>query len=262
MDLQLKGHVAIVQGASKGIGRGIAEALAAEGCDLVVTARTPDTLAAAAREIAARHGVRVEPIAQDSADVAAMPSLVEKAVAALGRLDIIVANSGGPSPGGFRDLAIEQWRAAAELVLLSPVALLRAALPHLESSPAPRFLVVTSSSTREPVVGLTLSNTLRPGVVGLIKTLALELGPKGICCHSLAPGRIDTDRLAAVIARQATIGNKSTDDVKAAMLGSIPLGRLGTTTDFGNVAAFLASPKAGYLTGLNLLIDGGLVKSI
>ena len=262
MDLQLKGHVAIVQGASKGIGRGIAEALAAEGCNLVLTARTPDTLEAAALDIATRHGVIAEPMAMDSAEIAALPSVVSKAIAGFGRLDIIVANSGGPAPGGFRDLAIEQWRAAAELVLISPVALLQAALPYLERSPAPRFFVVTSSSTREPVVGLTLSNTLRPGVVGLIKTLALELGPRGICCHSLAPGRIDTDRLAAVIQRQATIGNKSTDDVRAAMLGSIPLGRLGTTGDFGNVTAFLASPRASYLTGLNILIDGGLIKSI
>lgn len=262
MDLHLKGHTAIIQGASKGIGRGIAEALAAEGCNVMITARTAETLATAGREIAARHGVRVETMALDSADLGAMPGLVNKTTAAFGRLDIVVANSGGPPPGGFRDLTMEQWRGASDLVLLSPVALLHAALPHLEKSPAPRFMVVTSSSTREPVVGLTLSNALRPGIVGLIKTLALELGAQGICCHSLAPGRIDTDRLAAVIQRQATIGNKSTDDVRAAMLGSIPLGRLGTTADFGNVAAFLASPRAGYLTGLNLLIDGGLIKSM
>lgn len=262
MDLGIAGHVAIVQGATKGIGRGIAEALAAEGVDLVLTARTAEALDATAKEIAARSGRRVVFEAADSADLSAVPRIVEKARATFGRVDIVVCNSGGPAPGGVLDLAPEQWRAANELLFLSPVTLLKEALPLLEKSPAPRLFVVTSSSTREPVMGLTLSNTFRPGVAGLIKTLAQELAAKRVRCHCLSPGRIDTERLAKVFAVQAQKRGVEPSEVREASIASIPAGRIGSPADMGSVAAFLSSPKADYLTGMNWLIDGGLVKTI
>lgn len=262
MDLELKGRVAIVQGASKGIGLGIADALAAEGCRLVLAARGEGPLLAAQEDLARRHRVEVASCVADSADPATAHRLADLARRTFGRLDIVVANSGGPPPGGFEELGTEQWRAAFELVLLAPVELLRAAVPLLRQSDAPRFLVVTSSSTREPVQGLTLSNTFRPGIVGLVKTLSAEMGPWGLRVHSLAPGRIDTDRLGAVIDRQAEMGGVPADEVRAGMLGTIPAGRLGTPADLGSAAAFLCSTRADYLNGLNLLVDGGLVKSL
>jgi len=262
MDLLIKDHVAIVQGASRGIGRGIAEALAAEGCNLVITGRDESSLNKAAKEIASPHGIRVETVSADSGNIAESDRIVHAAKEAFGRLDIIVANSGGPPPGAFRDLTIDQWRAAAELLIVSPVALLQAALPLLEQSPAPRFFVVTSSSSRQPVDGLTLSNTYRPGVMGLLKTLASELGPKGVCCHSLAPGRIDTSRLKSVIDMQAKRAGKSPEAIRDGMIASVPIGRLGQPADLGSLAAFLSSPLAGYLTGQNWLVDGGLVRTI
>ncbi len=173
-----------------------------------------------------------------------------------------MANSGGPPAGTFHDLTLDQWRSGAELLLVSPVALLKAALSTLEKSPSPRFFVITSSSSRQPVDGLTLSNTYRPGVVGLVKTLAGELAPKGICCHSLAPGRIDTARLQSVIEMQAERAMADPSAIRGAMVASIPLGRIGKPADLGNLAAFLSSPLAGYLTGQNWLVDGGLIRAI
>jgi len=262
MDLKIKHHVALIQGASRGIGRGIANALAAEGCDLAITGRDEASLSKAAGEITSAHGVRVLPLVADSSSVAEVEESLSRTAKEFGRLDILVANSGGPPPGSFSTLTMDQWRAAAELLIVSPVALLGAAMPHLERSPAPRFFVVTSSSSRQPVDGLTLSNTYRPGVMGLIKTLAIELGPVGVCCHSLAPGRIDTSRLAAVIKMQAERAQVAADDIRESMVASIPVGRLGTPADLGSLAAFLSSPLASYLTGQNWLVDGGLVRTI
>ncbi|MDK2973365.1 MAG: 3-oxoacyl-[acyl-carrier protein] reductase [Candidatus Sumerlaeota bacterium] len=262
MDLQLTGHAAIVQGGSAGIGRGIAESLAAEGCDIVLAARNAAPLEKAAAEIAAASGRRVVCETADSADLASAERLVERARSEFGRLDILVCNSGGPAPGKAMDLASEQWIDAAHLLIASPVALLKAAMPLLERSPAPRFFVVTSSSTCQPVAGLTLSNVYRPGVVGLIKTLADELGASGLRCHSLAPGRVDTQRLANVIAMQARNAGKEPEAVRKDLLATIPAGRLGEPADLGALAAFLASPKADYLTGGNWLVDGGFIKCL
>lgn len=262
MDFNLKGHVAVVQGASKGIGRGIAQVLAEEGCDLVISSRTAGPLEAAAKEIAASTGRRVIAVAADSGNHAEAVQAIARAEKEFGRLDILLCNSGGPPAGGIRDLKPEQWAAAASLLIGGPAALLSAALPLLAKSPAPRFFVVTSSSTRQPVAGLTLSNTFRPGLVGLIKSLAEELAPEKVRCHSIAPGRIDTDRLDHLIKVQSQKFSKTEDEIRSAMIASIPAGRLGAGRDLGNLVAFLASEKADYLTGGNWMVDGGLVKSL
>lgn len=262
MDLRLTGHVAIVQGASRGLGRGIAQALAAEGCDLVLSARTEGPLRETAAAISQASGRRVVPIAGDSSDLNFAKTLVEAAKTYLGRLDILVANSGGPPPGGILDLTDAHWAAASELLLASPARLIREALPHLRESPAPRVFIVTSSSTRQPVPGLTLSNTFRPALCGLVKTLSEELARDRVRIHSLAPGRFDTDRLQEVIHMQAGRAGKTPDQITEAMLASIPAGRLGEPIELGHLAAFLASPLADYLTGGNWLIDGGLIRAI
>ncbi|MEQ8821856.1 MAG: SDR family oxidoreductase [Sumerlaeia bacterium] len=262
MDLEITGHAAIVQGASKGIGLGIARSLVEEGAHVLLTGRTEGPLASAAGELAALGRGRAEYAVCDSGDPAASASLAARAAKLFGRLDIVVCNSGGPPPGNFADLGLDAWRGASELLLISPVALLQAALPHLRKSPAGRFFVVTSSSTKAPIPGLTLSNVLRPGVLGLIKSLSQELAPHGICCHSLAPGRIDTDRLAMLFEKQATAAGISAAEQRQRVERSIPAGRLGATRDLGSLAAFLCSPQASYLNGGNWLVDGGLISSL
>ncbi|MCC6546357.1 SDR family oxidoreductase [Candidatus Sumerlaeota bacterium] len=262
MDLELKGHVALVQGASKGIGRGIAESLAAEGCHLFLTARSHDPLKKTAEEIAAKHGVRVHFHQADSANLSEIPSLLKVIETDFGRLDIIVCNSGGPPAGGIKDLTPEQWSEAGKLLLAAPAYMLQLALPLLRRSPAPRFFIVTSSSTRVPVAGLTLSNTFRPGIVGLIKSLTDELAADRVCCHSIAPGRFDTDRLSHLIKVQSEKFQKTQDQVRDEMVAAIPAGRLGDVADIGNLVAFLSARKSDYLRGGNWLVDGGLVKGI
>lgn len=262
MNLDITHHAAIIQGASKGLGRGIAEALAAEGVDLLLTARNMEALATVAAELSAKHGVRAVAMALDSADPGAPQALCSRAMTEFGRLDILVCNSGGPPPGTLRDLHAAQWIAAAQLLLAAPAMLLKEALPLLAKSPAPRFFVVTSSSSKEPVPGLLLSNSMRPGLVGFIKSIAAELASEHICCHSIAPGRFDTDRLGHVIDMQAKKSGRTPEEVRAAMIAAIPAGRLGDPIDLGNLVAFLASPKASYMTGQNWLVDGGLVRAI
>ncbi len=262
MDLRLRGHAAIVQGASRGLGRAIAQALAAEGCDLLLSARTPGPLEAAAQAIASATGARVHAIACDSAAPDAPALLVAAARESFGRLDIMVCNSGGPPAGGIRDLSDAQWAAACELVVLGPVRLVREALPLLSHSPAPRLLIVTSSSTRQPVPGLTLSNTFRPAVAGLVRTLAEELAPERVRVHSLAPGRFDTDRLRHLFQVQAEKAGTTPGAIREGMIRTIPAGRLGEPAEFAALAAFLASPLADYMTGGNWLVDGGLVRCV
>lgn len=262
MDLRIKGHAAIVQGGSKGIGRGIAEALAAEGVSLLLAARGTEALEQAKSEIAAQHGVRVETMPADSADISAQPRLVEAAREAFGRLDIVVLNSGGPKPGTFAALDDADWRAAADLLVGGPVALLRAAHPLLAQSPAGRAFFVTSVSTRQPVDGLLLSNAFRPGVAGLVKALSQEWAADGIRLHSLAPGLTDTERLAGLAKRRADAAGATVEEALAAMRAPIPSGRLGVPADIGALAAFLSSPAADYLTGGNWLVDGGLVRAV
>lgn len=262
MDLGLQGHVAIVQGATKGIGRGIAEALAAEGFDLLITARTEKALRVAADEMKSATGRRVVTFAADSADLAASDELVHLVEREFGRLDVIVCNSGGPPPGLMKTLTPKQWAAAAELLITAPVGLLKQSLRLLQKSPAPRFFVVTSSSTRQPVPGLTLSNVFRPGVMGLVRTLSDELAQDRIRCHSIAPGRFDTERLGHVIDMQSEKQGQTPQEVRDAMIASIPAGRLGVPADIGNLVAFLTSMKADYLTGMNWMVDGGLVKIV
>lgn len=261
MNLHLRGHAALIQGGSRGLGFGIAQALAAEGVDLLLTARGKEALDAAAESLRAEHKVRVETMIADSADLSATRKSVDAAAMGFGRLDIVVANSGGPPPGLLTDLSEEKWRAAFELLLMGPNALLQQALPHLAKSPAPRFFVVTSSSTKVPVPGLTLSNVLRPAVVAWIKAVAAEYGPQRLRAHSLAPGRFDTERLGHVISAHASRSGRDVTEVREGMVAAIPAGRFGEPLELGHLAAFLSSPQADYLTGQNWLVDGGLTQA-
>ncbi len=246
MDLGLSGRTAIVCGASSGIGLGIAESLAGEGANVVMFARR--------RELVEREAERIGGLAVvgDVTNENDLEKLVQTAVETHGGVDILVNNSGGPPRAAARDLDAEQVRSAVELLLVSIVRLTGLCLPHLEKSSAGRIVNVTSSTVREPIDNLVLSNAVRPGVVGWAKSLARELGPKGITVNCLAPGRIDTDRIREVYP----------DGPTAEDLAGIPLRRLGTTREIGDVAAFLCSERASYVSGTVVLVDGALTRGL
>jgi len=246
MDLGLEGRTAIVCGGSEGIGLGIAEALAEEGANVVLFARRPAPLERAAARLG---GLAVPGDVTSAEDV---ERLVQATVDAHGRIDILVNNSGGPPRTPAVGLTPEQVAAAAGLLLVSVVRLTGLCLPYLERSDAGRIVNVTSSTVKEPSDNLALSNAVRPGVVGWAKTLSRELGPQGITVNSIAPGRIDTARVREVYP----------DGPTAADLETIPLRRLGAPREIGDVVAFLCSPRASYVTGTVLAVDGGLVRGL
>ena len=243
MDLGLRGRTAIVCGASSGMGLAIAETLAAEGANVAMFARRRDVLEREADRIGAL------PVRGDLIVPKDLAKLVDLTIDAFGGIDILVNNGGGPPAGpavGVGDEAIEE---AVELLLLSVIRLTNLCLPHLEKSGRGRIVNIESSSVRAPIDNLALSNALRPGVVGWMKTLAREVGPRGITVNTIAPGRIDTERIRAVYGDSAP-----TDD--------IPLGRVGDPAEIGAVVSFLASDRAGYMTGAVVPVDGGLTRNL
>jgi 3-oxoacyl-[acyl-carrier protein] reductase len=246
MDLHLAGRTAIVCGASAGIGLGVAEALAEEGVNLVMLARGKEALE---REAARLGGV---PVAGDVRNADDAERLVQTAADRFGGIDILVNNSGGPPRTPAVGLTAEQIAAAVELLLVSVVRLTGLCLPYLERSDCGRIINITSSTVKEPTDNLALSNAVRPGVIGWAKTLSRELGPKGITVNSIAPGRIDTERIREVFP----------DGPTEADLQTIPLGRLGRPRELGDVVAFLCSERASYVTGTVVPVDGGLVRGL
>jgi 3-oxoacyl-[acyl-carrier protein] reductase len=263
MNYRLGGRVALVNAASRGLGRGIAEALAAEGADVVITSRDERSVRRTAREVSQAHGAKVVPVVADVASAAAAGDAVDAAIENFGALDILITNSGGPPGGGFADFDDTAWQEAFELLLLSVVRMVRAALPYLRSSGHGRIVNVASSSVREPIPGLILSNALRAGVVGLAKTLADELAPDQITVNTVLPGRILTDRLRGPFIEPARNAGISVDDLaRAEVAKEVPLGRVGEPSDLGNLVAFLCSDAAAYLTGLAVPVDGGRLRAV
>ena len=246
MDLGLSGRTAIVCGASSGIGLGIAESLAREGANVVMFARRKELLESEAERVGGLS------VAGDVTSAEDLERVVRTAIDTHGGIDILVNNSGGPPRATASELDAEQVENAVGLLLVSIVRLTGLCLPHLERSPAGRIVTVTSSTVREPIDNLALSNVVRPGIVGWAKSLARELGPKGITVNCIAPGRIDTDRI-----REVYPDGPSDED-----LAAIPLRRLGTTREIGDVAAFLCSERASYVSGTVILVDGALTRGL
>jgi 3-oxoacyl-[acyl-carrier protein] reductase len=246
MDLDLQGRTAIVCGASAGIGLGIAEALSEGGANVAMFARRREVLEQEAERLG---GLAIRGDVTVPGD---LERLVEATVDTFGGLDILVNNSGGPPRTSALEMDEESIEATVQLLLVSAVRLTSLCLPHLERSAHGRIVNITSSTVREPVDRLALSNAVRPGVVGWAKTLARELGPTGITVNSIAPGRIDTDRIREVYPD----GPTPTD------LAAIPLQRLGTPREIGDVVAFLCSDGAAYITGAVVPVDGGLTRGL
>jgi len=247
MDLGLAGRTAIVCGASSGMGLAAAEALAREGANVCMFARRRDLLEREAERLGALavQGDLVIPQHLDR--------LVQATVGAFGGLDVLVLNGGGPNPGTAVELTAESIEDAVALLLTSFVNLVGRALPHLRESDAGRIIAIESTSVREPIPNLALSHAVRPGVVGWLKTLARELGPDGVTVNTIAPGRIDTERVKHVY---------GPDGPTAADLELIPLRRLGAPAEIADAVAYLASDRASYLTGVVLPVDGGLTRGL
>jgi 3-oxoacyl-[acyl-carrier protein] reductase len=256
MDLGLAGARALVGGGSGGLGGAIADTLAAEGARVALAARPSERLDAAV----GRLGGAGLAAPADLSTVEGPAHAVATAVEAMGGLDLLVVNSGGPPPGTFEALDEAAWHQALDGTLWSALRLLRAALPHLRESHRPAILVILSSSAREPIPGLTTSNLIRPGLAGLIKSLVAEIVPVRI--NGVAPGRLATDRIVQLDAARARTTGEPVERIQAATVERIPLGRYGDPLELGRVGAFLLSPAASYVTGAIVPVDGGMVRAL
>ena len=262
MDLGLRGKVALVAASSKGLGRAIAEELAAEGAHLVICARGREALEEAAESIRQRAAVKVVDIPADVSDPQDAARVVSAALEEFGQVDILVTNSGGPPSGSFESLNPEMWDAATRLLLKSAVELARAVLPGMKERRWGRILNVTSIAAKQPIEGLMLSNSLRAAVIGFARTLANEVAPFGVTVNNLLPGYTRTDRVQELARAAGGKTGASDTDIVSKWEREIPMGRLGEPREFAALAAFLASERASYITGSSIAVDGGWIRSL
>jgi len=260
MDLQLKGKTAVVAAASKGLGRAIAEQLAAEGANLYLCSRDEQSIRDVAQSLAEKYGVRAEGTAVDLSRAEDIRRWIDSIAQSTDRIDALVCNAGGPPGGAFLSFDDAAWEAAFQSNVMSVVRLIRGCYPYMKTHGA-RVVTIASSSVKVPLSGMVLSNTMRPGVAGLMKTLSIELAADGILLNTVCPGRILTDRLLEYHRVRAEQSHSSVEAVQAEDVRDIPLRRFGTPEELAVYAAFLLSPRNTYVTGSVFYIDGGLVKA-
>jgi 3-oxoacyl-[acyl-carrier protein] reductase len=258
VDLGLKGKVAMVAGASRGLGYAVAEALAREGARVSIASRDEQAIKAAAARIGG--DVLAVPVDVRSAD--AIRRWAAETEQRLGGVDLLFTNSGGPPAGAAISFDDAAWQDAAELLLFSTLRMVRAAVPLMQARGGGAILMSTSSSVKEPIPNLGLSTVLRASVAALAKTLAIELAPSKIRVNQIIPGRVDTDRVRQLDQIAATKQGITPEQAKQKSVTAIPLGRYGVTEEFGRVGAFLLSDAASYITGATVQVDGGLIKSV
>jgi 3-oxoacyl-[acyl-carrier protein] reductase len=262
MDLGLQDRVAIVAAASKGLGFAVAKELSREGARVAICSRTATDLKRAASEIQSSTGREVFPCALDVTDPESVSSFVAAVEDRFGRIDICVTNSGGPPSKLFADIKTEDWRTAVDQLLMSTVFFARETLPRMQKNKWGRLITITSSSVKQPVDGLLLSNSVRAAVTGLARTLANEYAVHGITVNNVCPGYTRTDRLDEIAVAISKRNSISTEEVLSGWVRQIPAGRVGTPEEFAAVVAFLASERASYLNGTSIAVDGGIVRSL
>ena len=253
MDLGIQGRRALVCASSKGLGKGCAEALAGEGVDLILNARGAESLEATAANIRSTYGVSVVAVAADITTEAGQAAVLEAA----GDIDILVTNAGGPPPGMWSDWGRDDFIAAFDANLLTPIALIKASLPGMMDRGWGRIVNITSVAVKAPIPVLGLSNTARSGLTGYVAGVSRQVAGSGVTINNLLPGLHDTDRLVMLDKVDAGARGISEDDARQARMQSVPAGRFGTSDEFGAACAWLCSDKAGFVIGQNILLDGG-----
>jgi 3-oxoacyl-[acyl-carrier protein] reductase len=262
MDTGLKDKVVLITGSSDGIARAAAEGFAAEGARLVMCSRNDSKLRKAVDEIGARHKVDILAEALDVTDFAAVESFVRRAVECLGRIDVCVANAGGPPAKNFLSISIDEWREAIELIFLSVVNLAKSVLPYMQKNRAGRFIAITSNSVKAPIPDLVISNALRPSVVGLLKSLSVEFGKDNITFNNVAPGYTTTERLKELAGTRALAANVSASQIYEKWAEDVPLQRLAAPQEVADAIVWLASDRASYVTGQTIVVDGGKYRGV
>lgn len=262
MDLKLTGKTVMVAAASKGIGYAIALQCAREGAQVSIASRDQQAISAAAEQIAAATGAKVRGYQFNATDAASIERWVSATLNDFGDISGLVVNAGGPPSGDFIEFSDADWQAAFELTLMSAVRLIRAVLPSMQTLGAGSIVTVTSSSVKEPIDILLLSNVMRSGVTSLMKSLSQAYAGQNIRFNNLLPGLIDTDRLKTLNQKRAEALAVSPDDLRQQQESQLPMGRYGAPQEFANAAAFLLSEAASYITGTTLAIDGGKMKTV
>jgi len=260
MDLGLKDRVALVAASSTGLGKAVALGLAREGAKLALCARTEATLMATAEEIGRETGDEVFARPLDLTIAEDVRAFVASAFARYGRLDICVANAGGPPSKSFAETSPDDWRRAVELNLMTTVTLAHETLPFMRQQRWGRFIAITSASVKQPLEGLVLSNAVRSGVAGLVKTLANEYGPYNILVNNVCPGFTATDRLTSLAEELAKKEGVDRAEIESRWARQAPLGRIGQPEELANLVVFLASERASYITGVSIAVDGGFIR--
>ncbi|MBN1486073.1 MAG: SDR family oxidoreductase [Anaerolineae bacterium] len=262
MDLRLKDKVVLVTAASRGLGYATAYALAQEGANIALCARNEAQLTPAAQRLADETGVEVLPIVADVADANAGDRLAAMTLENFGRIDALFINAGGPPPGKFLDLRANDWDAAINLTIQSAVRLAYAVIPVMRQQNEGSLLFNTSVTVKHPLDNLILSNSLRLAIVGLVKSLSIELGPNNIRVNAIGPGWTRTERVDQLLGDRAARNGTTPEAEAEKIAAAIPLGRIAEPEEYGRVAAFLLSPAASYVTGVTLLVDGGLSRAV
>ncbi len=262
MDFGLSGKVAIVAASSRGIGRATAEVFAGEGARVAMCARTAEDVSRAADQIRARTGAEVLAVQADLTKAEDIRRLVRSTVETYGAVNVLVNNAGGPPAGGFDDVSDVEWQAAFELTLLSVVRMIREVRPHMRSAGGGAIINIQSTSVKVPLDNLIVSNAIRTGVIGLAKSLSVELARDKIRVNNVLPGAIVTDRQREVLALQSKRTGRSVEELIRHREANIPLGHFGDPEDVANTIVFLASDRAKYVTGVTVQVDGGLARSL